>query len=56
MKHFFTSLVILFSFVIITGSALAQTNLLSNGDLELLKPNFWDKMGGTSEMASPSLA
>ena len=29
---------------------LAQTNLLPNGDIETITPNFWEKMGGTSEM------
>lgn len=41
--------VLLFFFFISSG--FGQTNLLINGDLETVTPNFWEKMGGDSELS-----
>ena len=41
-KLYLVSVMILLAF---TVSAMAQTNLLPNGDLETLEPNFWTPIG-----------
>ena len=34
---------------LIFGLTLSQTNLLPNGDIETIEPNFWEKLNGTTE-------
>jgi len=44
MKRVLTLLI----FFAIIAAGFAQTNLLPNGDLELLEPNFWTPLGDRS--------
>ena len=51
MKRIFTCFAFLFFITLLTTNSLAQSNLLTNGDIENIAPNFWEKMGGDSEMS-----
>jgi len=51
MKNIYTCLAFLLCVTLLATNSMAQTNLLTNGDLEDVSPNFWEKMGGDSEMS-----
>jgi hypothetical protein len=50
MRLIYTYFTAFLLFLFLASSGIGQTNLLTNGDIETITPNFWEKMGGDAEM------